>query len=111
MSQVAIHHADRRYQTRAFESQRGEDGRVRRDVGQDRTIEKQAREELERVDHFRGRTSLVKLESRDGRLVVTGKLPSFYLKQLLQTALMKVEGVRQLHNDVEVINHERLYRD
>jgi hypothetical protein len=37
-------------------------------------------------------------------LVVSGRLPSFYLKQLLQNALAKVEGVERIDNRVQVIS-------
>jgi osmotically-inducible protein OsmY len=39
-----------------------------------------------------------------GRVVVLrGRLPSYYLKQLAQAAALGVPGVRELRNDVEVV--------
>jgi hypothetical protein len=38
----------------------------------------------------------------DGVLSVEGRVRTFYLKQLLQTALRELEGVRQLDNQVVV---------
>ena len=38
----------------------------------------------------------------DGILTLRGQLPSFYLKQLLQTLLRDVEGVVQVNNQVDV---------
>ena len=38
----------------------------------------------------------------DGILTLRGQLPSFYLKQLLQTLLRDVEGVAQINNQVDV---------
>ena len=40
---------------------------------------------------------------QDDGLIVRGCVPSFYLKQVLQTALMKVEGVHWLDNQVNVV--------
>jgi hypothetical protein len=36
-------------------------------------------------------------------LVIRGRVPTFYLKQLLQDALKEIEGVRRLDNRVEVV--------
>lgn len=38
-----------------------------------------------------------------GRLVLRGQVPSFYHKQLAQTAVVGVEGVNQVVNEIEVI--------
>ena len=37
-----------------------------------------------------------------GNLRLRGRLPSFHLKQILQTLVKDVHGVRQIQNDVEV---------
>ena len=37
-------------------------------------------------------------------LVVCGAVPSFYLKQVLQTVLRDVDGVRQVDNQVAVMS-------
>ena len=52
---------------------------------------------------FRGRSHLINVDERNGRLVLTGKLPSFYLKQVLQTALAGIDGVKGIDNFVDVI--------
>jgi hypothetical protein len=39
---------------------------------------------------------------------VHGAVPSFYLKQLLQTALSKVNGVERVANHVVVVNSQGL---
>jgi hypothetical protein len=36
-------------------------------------------------------------------LVVRGSVPTYYLKQLVQTALKGLEGVRRIENQVEVV--------
>jgi hypothetical protein len=37
-------------------------------------------------------------------LTLRGKLPTFYLKQILQTRLRELEGVEQIDNQVQVVN-------
>ncbi|WP_437205746.1 BON domain-containing protein [Planctomicrobium sp. SH664] len=41
-----------------------------------------------------------------GKLVLTGRLPSYYLKQVVQTLAASVEGVRTVENRVSVIRQE-----
>lgn len=38
-----------------------------------------------------------------GTLFLRGQVPSFYLKQLAQTAMAEVDGVQQVVNDIEVV--------
>jgi len=38
-----------------------------------------------------------------GRLFLRGQVPSFYFKQLAQEAVVGMEGVRQVVNDIEVV--------
>ncbi len=38
-----------------------------------------------------------------GRLVLTGRLPSFYLKQVLQTLLEDLPGVTEIDNRMQVV--------
>jgi len=54
--------------------------------------------------HFRGRADGFQIVQYDDGLVVRGCVPSFYLKQVLQTALMAVDGVRWLDNQVDVVS-------
>ena len=37
-----------------------------------------------------------------GRVVLRGKVPSYYLKQMAQTAAMTVQGVEVLQNELQV---------
>ena len=39
-----------------------------------------------------------------GVLILQGRLPSFYLKQVLQTLLRELEGVERIDNQVEVVS-------
>jgi osmotically-inducible protein OsmY len=41
-------------------------------------------------------------EYRDGTLVLRGRLPSYYLKQVAQTAVARVAGVERVVNQIEV---------
>ena len=50
--------------------------------------------------HFRHIT----FDYEDGVLTLRGCLSSFYLKQVLQTALKDVDGVRHIDNQVDVID-------
>lgn len=65
------------------------------------------RERLEQHPHFRGRASLVQIELVEGTIVLSGRLPSYYLKQLLQEALRPMPGVVDVDNRVLVMwpNH------
>jgi hypothetical protein len=38
-----------------------------------------------------------------GRLFLRGQVPSFYFKQLAQEAVVGMEGVRQVINEIEVV--------
>lgn len=67
-----------------------------------------ARELLARHDHFRGRANTFDMCECDGVLLVRGQVPSFYLKQLLQSALEGVAGVWRLENRVDVVSPDGL---
>ncbi len=61
---------------------------------------------LENHPHFRGRVNEVAIE-HDGRtLVLSGRLPTFYLKQLVQEAVRHVPGVQHVRNSIDVVNAE-----
>jgi hypothetical protein len=61
------------------------------------------RERLEQHPHFRGRTSLLEIELVDGTIVLSGCLPSHYLKQLLQEAIRLIPDVVDIDNRVAVM--------
>ena len=63
-----------------------------------------ARNYLESHPHFRGRVNDVAIE-HDGRtLFLTGRLPTFYLKQLVQEAVRHVPGVQNVRNLIDVVS-------
>ena len=63
-----------------------------------------ARQLLERHPHFRGRLSAVRIEQRGRTLCLTGRLPTFYLKQLVQEAIRHIPGVGGIRNEIAVVN-------
>jgi hypothetical protein len=73
-----------------------------------RAVEQAARAALEAHGHFRGRADQFEMTALADALVVWGAVPTFYLKQVLQTTLMKVEGVVRVHNRVDVVNSRGL---
>jgi hypothetical protein len=65
-----------------------------------------ARELLSRHPHFCGRVDGFKFEWNDDILIVKGTVPTYYLKQLLQSALKELEDVR-IDDRVDVVRPER----
>ena len=65
--------------------------------------EHRAREAIDRHSHFRGRVDGFQFEHRAGVLTVRGRVPSFYLRQVLERALKRVDGVRSVDNQVDVV--------
>ena len=61
------------------------------------------RERLEQHSHFRGRASLLQIELVEGTVVLSGHLPSHYLKQLLQEAIRSMPGVVRIDNRVLIM--------
>jgi len=70
----------------------------------DHRIVSQAHERLCQHDHFRCRCDSIDIDCREGRLVLMGRLPSFYLKQVLQTVLRGLPGVQRIDNQIDVIS-------
>ncbi|MCA9267155.1 MAG: BON domain-containing protein [Planctomycetales bacterium] len=44
----------------------------------------------------------VRVEQHDGRVVLRGQVGSFYQKQMTQEALLRIEGVEAIENQLEV---------
>ncbi|MGL4552830.1 MAG: BON domain-containing protein [Gemmataceae bacterium] len=49
----------------------------------------------------------VSCEFREGVLTLRGCLPSYYLKQMAQTAVARMDGVDRVVNEIEVISSSR----
>ena len=75
---------------------------VRRSAGMS-AVEAIARDRLRHHPHFRGHERDVRIEVSGDRLLLTGRLPSFYLKQLLQASLQGLPGVAHIDNGVDVV--------
>ncbi len=60
------------------------------------------RKRLEDHPHFCGRTHLLQIEAIGGSVVVSGRVPTYYLKQLLQEAIRAIPDVEELDNCVDV---------
>lgn len=44
----------------------------------------------------------LKLEAKQGKLIVRGTVDSYYLKQMAQETLRKVDGVEKVENQLQV---------
>lgn len=53
--------------------------------------------------HFFGRANQFRFVQCDDVLTIQGRVPSFYLKQVLQSLLQNVGGVRRIDNQVDVV--------
>jgi hypothetical protein len=53
--------------------------------------------------HFRGRAAQFEFVCREDVLVLRGAVPTFYLKQVLQSVLKDVDGIRVIDNQVTVV--------
>jgi hypothetical protein len=60
------------------------------------------RERLDSYPQFRGRTHLLQIEAISGSVVVSGRVPTYYLKQLLQEAIRAIPDVTHIENRVDV---------
>jgi hypothetical protein len=74
----------------------------------DGNLELRARDTLDQHPHFRGRAGLFQYECCGDALIVRGTVPTFYLKQLLQTALKGFEDVVRIHNQVIVTSWDSI---
>jgi hypothetical protein len=63
-----------------------------------------AREQLENHPHFRGRLESLSIEQRGRALYLSGQLPTFYLKQLVQEILRHLPGVQSIRNEIVVVS-------
>jgi hypothetical protein len=68
------------------------------DIG---AMERAARQRLEFHPHFRGRELGITIRSENSVLILSGKVPTFYLKQLAQEVLR--DQLQVIQNDIEVV--------
>jgi hypothetical protein len=69
-------------------------------------VTNRARDLIAQHPHFRGRAHSFDFEWSGNVLVVRGCVPTFYLKQLLQDALKRVQGIERIDNRVDVFSYE-----
>jgi hypothetical protein len=67
-------------------------------------LAKMAQQHLERHPHFRGRLTGLRIENHGKTLFLSGRLPTFYLKQLVQEAVRYLPGVQHVRNEIDVVN-------
>jgi hypothetical protein len=65
-------------------------------------IVREARAMVAALPHFRGSCYPLSYHCYDKVLVVSGRVPSFYLKQLLQSTLANLDGIDRVINEVDV---------
>jgi hypothetical protein len=78
--------------------------RITRQQESRRKVEECAHALINAHPYFRGRASQFEFVCREEVLVVRGLVPTFYLKQVLQTLLKNLEGVRLVDNQVTVVS-------
>ena len=66
----------------------------------DESVESQARQLLGESNYLALRR--LDCEFRDGQLVLRGRVPTFYLKQVAQTVVRQLPQVRQIVNRLDV---------
>ncbi len=57
---------------------------------------------------LRGRELGLDYQLEGDLLIIRGAVPSFYLKQVLQSALKELEGVNRVDNQVDVVSSQGL---
>lgn len=67
-------------------------------------IEEAARRLIAQPNPYAFYFRTIQIQYRDGTLILRGELPTFYLKQMLQTCLRDIEGVERIDNEVDVIS-------
>lgn len=73
-------------------------------TSRNREIEQRAQALVNAHSLFTRRASQFEFRCEADVLNVKGNVPTFYLKQVLQSILITLEGVRRIENDVEVVS-------
>ncbi len=69
----------------------------------DESITNLASTVVTQLPHLFGSNTQLEFESQDEILIVSGYVPSFFLKQVLHRALLRIEGVERLEDRVRVV--------
>jgi hypothetical protein len=67
-----------------------------------KAVEQRARTIIETHPLFVGRPQLFEFQFNDDILILRGSVPTFYLKQILQSVLKNLDGIRRIDNQVTV---------
>lgn len=67
-----------------------------------KSLASRIRERLDKHPHFRGRANMIQIQSIGDSLVLSGRVPTYYLKQLLQEAVKLVPDIGNIDNRVDV---------
>jgi hypothetical protein len=70
----------------------------------DPDVERLARAIVDTNGHFYRRGDRFDFVCRGDVLIIRGNVPSFYLKQVLQTALLELNGICRIDNQVSVVS-------
>jgi osmotically-inducible protein OsmY len=68
-------------------------------------VTERAESELRRNAYFALKN--IACEYREGVLTLTGCLPTYYLKQVAQEAISRIDGVERVENRIEVVSPSR----
>jgi hypothetical protein len=82
--------------------------RIKRQREAPQQVEQSAHALVNAHPHFHGRAAQFEFVCREEVLVVRGLVPTFYLKQVLQTVLKDLDGVRLIDNRVTVTSLDGL---
>lgn len=70
------------------------------DVMDDATLRAKVEERLYRYDPLRVNFHLIRVEARDGRVILDGVVPSTAMKRMAETLARSIPGVREVQNDL-----------
>ncbi|WP_376790368.1 BON domain-containing protein [Thermoflexus sp.] len=70
------------------------------DVMDDATLRAKVEERLYRYDPLRVNFHLIRIEARDGRVILDGVVPSTAMKRMAETLARSIPGVREVQNDL-----------
>ncbi|WP_376792278.1 BON domain-containing protein [Thermoflexus sp.] len=70
------------------------------DAMDDATLRAKVEERLYRYDPLRVNFHLIRVEARDGRVILDGVVPSTAMKRMAETIARSIPGVREVQNDL-----------
>lgn len=70
------------------------------DAMDDATLRAKVEERLYRYDPLRVNFHLIRVDARDGRVILSGVVPSTAMKRMAETLARSIPGVREVQNDL-----------